>query len=220
MKRSGKKPRRSIFSMNSIRNSGTSSRNTCSTARIARWTYAPQPCSWNKARSRSLNRQPRLQPGKSAAASAKPGWFAWFRPALAVPVFALLLAAIGYQNFVTYPKLIQAANQPQVGPWASVNISTRGATTTVIKARAGEGFGLLVNLPPEDGFASYTADLYNPAEKLDWSGPISAASEGRQIYIPGRDRRAGTYTLVVHGITSAGESKEISRHPIDVQIQK
>ena len=159
-------------------------------------------------------------PAREAVATpAKPGWFAWLRPALAVPVFALLLAAIGYQNFVTYPKLIQAANQPQVGPWASVNISTRGATTTVIKAREGEGFGLLVNLPPEDGFASYTADLYNPAEKLDWSGPISAASEGRQIYIPGGNRRAGTYTLVVHGITSTGESKEISRHPIDVQTQ-
>jgi hypothetical protein len=157
---------------------------------------------------------------EAAMAPAKSGWFAWFRPAFAVPVFALLLTAIGYQNFVTYPKLIQAANQPQVGPWASVNISTRGATTTVIKARPGEGFGLLVNLPPEDGFASYTADLYNPAEKLDWSGPISAASEGRQIYIPGRNRRAGTYTLVVHGITSTGESKELSRHPIDVQIQK
>jgi hypothetical protein len=155
-----------------------------------------------------------------AVARAKPGWFAWFRPAFAVPVLALLLAVIGYQNFVTYPNLIQAENQPQVGPWASVNISTRGAATTVIKAHAGEGFGLLVNLPPEDGFASYTADLYNPAEKLDWSGPISTASEGRQIYVPGRNRRAGTYTLVVHGITSAGESKEISRHPIEVQIQK
>src|ERR1700757_1664055 len=33
-------------------------------------------------------------------AAAKPGWFAWLRPAFAVPVFALLLAVIGYQNFV------------------------------------------------------------------------------------------------------------------------
>jgi hypothetical protein len=157
-----------------------------------------------------------------AAAPAKTGWLAWFRPAFAVPVLALLLAVIGYQNFVTYPNLMQAANQPQVGPWASVNVSTRGGATTVIKAHAGEGFGLLVNVPAEDGFASYTADLYNPAKKLEWSGPISAASgdEGRQIYIPGRNRQPGTYTLVVHGITHAGESKEISRRPIDVQIQK
>jgi len=149
------------------------------------------------------------------------GWFAWFRPAFAVPVLALLLAVIGYQNFVTYPHLMEAANQPQVGPWASVNISTRGTATTTIKTHPGEGFGLLVNLPPEDGFASYTADLYNPAGKLEWSGPIAGptAEEGRQIYVPGGHRQSGTYTLVVKGITAAGENKEISRHPIDVQIQ-
>src|SRR5579864_3409163 len=31
-------------------------------------------------------------------AAAKPGWLAWLRPAFAVPVFALLLVVIGYQN--------------------------------------------------------------------------------------------------------------------------
>jgi len=156
-----------------------------------------------------------------APAPAKPGWFAWLRPAFAVPVLALLLAVIGYQNFVTYPHLMVAANQPQVGPWTSVNVSTRGTATTTIKPHSGEGFGLLVNLPPEDGFASYSADLYNPAGKLEWSGPIAAptAEEGRQIYIPSGHRQSGNYTLVVKGITAAGESKEISRQPIDVQIQ-
>src|ERR1700758_760435 len=60
-------------------------------------------------------------------AKAKPGWFAWLRPAFAVPVFALLLAVIGYQNFIMVPKLTQAANEPRVGPWISVNVSTRGS---------------------------------------------------------------------------------------------
>jgi hypothetical protein len=156
-----------------------------------------------------------------APAPAKAGWLAWFRPAFAVPVLALLLVVVGYQNFVTYPHLMQAANRPQVGPWASVNVSTRGGSATVIKAHPGEGFSLLVNLPPEDGFASYAADLYNPAQKLEWSGriPWAAGEEGRQIYIPGRNRQPGIYTLVVQGITAAGESKEISRHSIEVQIQ-
>src|SRR5215467_10310269 len=39
---------------------------------------------------------------------AKAGWFAWLRPAFAVPALALLLAVIGYQNFVAYPRLIEA----------------------------------------------------------------------------------------------------------------
>jgi hypothetical protein len=56
---------------------------------------------------------------------------------------------------------------------------------------------------------------------LEWSGPIPAAvaGENRQIYIPGRNRLPGTYTLVVLGNDPAGESKELSRHPIDLQIQ-
>lgn len=167
--------------------------------------------------------QPNVQSAlqQPVASLAKPGWWAWLRPAFAVPVMALLLAVIGYQNLVTYPKLTARADQPQIGPWASVNVSTRGAATTAIKAHAGEGFGLIMNLPPEDGFASYRVDLYNPAGNLEWSGPLSStpADEGRQIYIPGRNRLPGTYTLVVLGVTSAGESKEISRHAIDLQIQ-
>lgn len=148
-------------------------------------------------------------------------WFAWFRPAFAVPVLALLLAVIGYQNLVTYPKLTQAATQPQIGPWASLNVSTRGAETKVIKTHAGEGFGVLLNFPPDDGFTAYAVDLYNPAGKLEWSGPISMApvEEARQIYIPGRNRLPGTYAIVVRGINAAGESKELSRQSIDLQIQ-
>ncbi len=156
------------------------------------------------------------------ATPAKAGWRAWFRPAFAIPALALLLAVVGYQNLVTYPHLMQAANQPQAGPWASVNVATRGGAPVVIKARSGEGFDVLVNLPPEDGFARHTADLYNPAQKLEWSGPVSGAgddTERRQIYIPGRNRQAGAYTLVVRGVTAAGESREIGRNTIDLQIQ-
>jgi len=156
-----------------------------------------------------------------AAAAAKPGWLAWLRPAFAVPAFALLLSVIGYQNFVTYPRLVATTNQPQIGPWTSVNISTRGTTANSVRVHKGEGFGVLVNLPPEDGFASYTADLYNPAGKKEWSGQIATASheETRQVYVQGHNLESGTYTLVVNGITQGGETKEISRHPLDVQIQ-
>lgn len=155
------------------------------------------------------------------AAAAKPGWLAWLRPAFAIPVFALLMAVIGYQNLVTYPRLVATANQPETGPWTSVNVSTRGTTANSVKVHKGEGFGVLVNLPPEDGFASYTADLYNPAGKKEWSGQIATASheETRQVYVQGHNLESGTYTLVVNGVTPGGESKEISRHPIDVQIQ-
>jgi len=157
-----------------------------------------------------------------APAAVRPNWLAsLFRPALAVPVLALLLAVVGYQNLITVPHLTAALSEPQIGPWASVNIGTRGTEATVIKVHPGEGFGLLINLTPEEGFASYAADLYNPAQQREWSGSIStpASQEHMQIYIPGRNRPTGAYTLVVRGITAAGESKEVSRHPLDLQIQ-
>src|SRR5271169_2768900 len=34
----------------------------------------------------------------------KPGMFGWLRPAFVLPVMALLLGIIGYQNLVTYPQ--------------------------------------------------------------------------------------------------------------------
>ncbi len=157
---------------------------------------------------------------KLVPSESKAGWLAWLRPAM-VPVFALLLAVIGYQNLVTYPQLMQAANQPQVGPWASVNIATRGETATTIKVPSGEGFSLLLNLPPDRTFVSYVAELYNPAGKLQWSGTISvtSADESRQIYVPARGLQSGTYNFVVRGTSASGESMELGRHPVEVQIQ-
>jgi hypothetical protein len=150
------------------------------------------------------------------------GWFAWLSPAFAVPVLALLLAVIGYQNFVTVPQLKMAVNTPQVLPWASINVSTRGATPTQVSARLGEGFNLLVSIPPESRYTSYRFELYNPAGKLEWSRTIPAASaeDTRSIYVPGANREQGTYTLVVHGINAAGEATELSRSPLELRIQK
>jgi Putative zinc-finger len=165
---------------------------------------------------------PVVNPVPARATAPARGPFAWLRPAFAVPVLALLLTVLAYQNLVTYPHLMAEANQPQVGPWASVVVGTRGSNPTAITTRVGEGFSLLINLPPDNTFASYTADLYNPAGKLEWSGPISTSSadDHRQIYIPGRNREAGTYSLVVRGVSAGGKSEEISRQPVELSIQK
>src|SRR5277367_5732387 len=77
-----------------------------------------------------------------AAAPAKAGWFAWFRPAFAVPVVALLLVVVGYQNLVTR-HLMAAAREPQIGPYASVNVSIRGAVKTSVTVAPGEGLNVL-----------------------------------------------------------------------------
>jgi hypothetical protein len=170
-----------------------------------------------------LSERPAAVPARAPVPVSKTaGWLAWLRPAFAVPVVALLLAVVGYQNFVTVPRLEQAANSPQVLPWASVNVSTRGASPTAVAASPGEGFNLLVRIPPESRYASYKLALYSPAGKLEWSRTIPAASaeETRSIYIPGANRTQGTYELSVQGITAANESSELGRYPVELQIQK
>jgi Putative zinc-finger len=161
----------------------------------------------------------------SASASApppKPGWLAWLRPSLVVPVLAALLVVMGYQNLVTYPQLKQMASSPQILPWASINVSTRGASTTQISPRVGQGFHLLVNIPPDSQYTSYTFNLSSPSGRLEWSRTIPAASsdEARSIYIPGTNQEQGAYTLAVRGSTATNESSDLGRYSIEVQIQK
>jgi hypothetical protein len=158
----------------------------------------------------------------TASIRARPGWLAWLRPAFAAPVMVLLLAVIGYQNLVTYPQLQQALNSPRVLAWASVNVGTWGSGGPVISTRPGEGFLLFVRIPPDGGYSHYVADLYNPAGKVEWSLTIPASSAQDQwpVQVPGANRAAGSYALLVRGVTAAGESKEVGRASFELQIRK
>jgi hypothetical protein len=158
----------------------------------------------------------------TAPIPARPGWLAWLRPAFAAPVMVLLLAVIGFQNLVTYPKMEQVMNSPRVLPWASVNVGTWGSGGQVIPVRPGDGFLLFVRIPPDGGYSHYVADLYDPAGKLEWSLTIPASSGQDQwpVQVPGVNRAAGSYILVVRGVTAAGESKEVGRASFELQVLK
>src|SRR5690348_12241466 len=54
-----------------------------------------------------------------APVPVKPGWMRWLRPALALPILALLMGVILYQNLVTYPSLkgtVAELRTPQILP--------------------------------------------------------------------------------------------------------
>jgi Putative zinc-finger len=155
-----------------------------------------------------------------APVPAKPGWLPWLRP-LIVPVLAALLVVVAYQNLVTYPQLKQLASSPQILPWASINVSTRGTSTIQISPRVGQGFELLVNVPPDSRYASYTFDLSSPSGGLEWSRTIAAVSsdEARSIYVPGANQEQGIYKLAVRGTTARNESSDLGHYSIEVRIQ-
>ena len=152
----------------------------------------------------------------------RPGWLAWLRPAFTLPVMALLLAVVGYQNLVTYPKIEQALNNPQVLQWVPVNIGTFGSDSPAIKILPGRGFLVFARIPPLSGYSQRSVDLYNPGWKLEWSVtlPATASQDQWPVAVPGADRPAGTYTLVVRGITAAGVTEELGRGSFELQIQK
>jgi hypothetical protein len=155
-------------------------------------------------------------------AQVKPGWMRWLRPALVVPVMAMLLTVVAYQNLVTLPQMQQAMNSPQVLTWAPVNVGTFGSDGPVITVHQGHGFLLFVRIPPEGDYLRYAAELYNPSGKVEWSVTIPASSTQDQwpVQVPGANREAGSYSLAVRGVTAAGDSKEVGRASFELQIQK
>jgi len=152
---------------------------------------------------------------------AIPKWMNWFRPTVVAPVMAVVLAAFAYQSFVTVPQMKTALGSPHVLRWTSVNVGTF-SEGNVIKVQAGSGFMLFVRIPPEGNYLHYSADLYNPAGKLEWSLTIPASESQDQwpVQVPAATRPAGTYTLLLHGISSAGESKKVGQASFELQFEK
>jgi Putative zinc-finger len=151
--------------------------------------------------------------------------WAWLRPAL-VGALAVLLAIVGYQNFVTYPKLKQTvalATTPQILPSASlINVNTRGANRPVVEARQGQPFLLFVDIPGEARFTSYVAELQGPGGNSEWSLniPADATKETLSIRVPSDDYSSGMHTLVVRGVGPDASSSEVGRYPFELQFQK
>jgi hypothetical protein len=148
-------------------------------------------------------------------------WFAWLRPAFAVPVFAVLLAVIGYQNLVTVPHLTAAANAPHLLTATSLNLLTYGSNPSPVMVHVGAGFLLNVIVPPTSHYPSYKAYLYNPAGGVELSLAIPSSSEDTwSIEVPAADRQSGTYKLLVKGVNADGQEKEVGSSSFDLQIQK
>lgn len=149
-------------------------------------------------------------------------WFGWLRPAFAAPALALLLAVAGYQNLVTYPKLRAELKQPQVLPAISVNMGTWAGRGTPTIVPAGKGLLLYVRITPDSTYTRYTGELYNPAGKLEgaFTIPATAGPNVWPVTVPAATREAGTYTTVVRGVTSSGETKDLGSASFQLQIQR
>jgi hypothetical protein len=133
------------------------------------------------------------------------GWFAWLRPAFAVPVFAALLLFIGYQNGVTIPNLKQASSGVVVGEGAKsfslLSADSRGEGTSAPKISVGarEDFRLDVDMPGNSS-TGYGCQIQNESGKVLATFAVSAEEAKSTVtrVIRGGSLQPGKYTLVIY----------------------
>jgi hypothetical protein len=159
---------------------------------------------------------------KVAARTA--GWMAWLRPAFAVPVFALLLLVIGYQNFVMIPRLERSAVSS--GQTADL-VSLIGANS---RAEGGKSYQvnrdkpaiLEVDIPTSDNSATYDLRLQDASGRVVYEQRVSAAEAKQTVHliVPAGLRRAGRYTLTVLGEQAGGQGSaaEIEKFVFHVEF--
>ena len=137
------------------------------------------------------------------------GWFGEWKLMIALPAFAVLLLALGYQSFVTVPYWKQEASKatsPRVLPMYSlIKANTRGGDGQVIEGRPGEPIGLYLDVPAEAAYQQYALRLEDPNGKSTMLRTVSFSEAQRPVVVevtPGN--RAGAYQIVVLGLTEQG----------------
>jgi len=152
----------------------------------------------------------------------KKRWSFLWQPAFAMPVFAMLLAVIAYQNFSAIPSLRRAATEPRVLYSNPIHIGTRGDVHTPVQADRREGLSLSLALPQSSTYASCVFELYDPSGKQFWTRNVSRGTGDESLVtlvVPGAGLRPGSYTLAIVGVTPQNERVEIDRRILDVQFE-
>jgi hypothetical protein len=172
-------------------------------------------------KSAAFRSKPAPEPEKKSRFVLQWRTFAW--AALAA---SLLLTA--YQNIVVYPHLrteIAELKAPQILPSLSlVNGNSRGGETSSITVSKAKPFLLMIDIPTQDRFLSYTCSLYSPSGSLAWNVQVSAqeAKDTVSIRVPGVDKVEGSYTLIVRGDAdraSVGPAVDLVHYHFTLNVQ-
>jgi hypothetical protein len=149
-------------------------------------------------------------------------WFAWlWTPAFVVPALAACLLVIAYQNLVIFPRFrngLAELRTPEILPTLSlVGGNSRGGSAPSITVEGAHAFLVLIDIPTQERFSSYTCLLYSPAGSLAWRVQVSAeeAKDTVSIRVPAGRAISGSYTLVVQGNSGAAPAEngsELARY--------
>ena len=134
---------------------------------------------------------------------------ALFRPSIAVPAFAVLLAVIAYQGLVTIPRMESALSKAtaptSIASFSLLGGSSRGDASVPVVTKAGEPFALYVDIPPQPAFTLYTLDVESATGAFEFSLPVSAeqAQKTVEVLVPAGRLNQGDYVVSIRGAESA-----------------
>ncbi len=166
----------------------------------------------------AAKREFKVNPAKPAPVSGSKSRLVSLWPsALVWSALAASLLVIAYQNVIVYPHFkteIAELKAPEILPQVSlVGGNSRGGQVPVGTVGSGQPFLLLVDIPAEDRFSSYTCLLYSPSGSLAWRVEVSPqqAKDTVSIRVPSVGQGSGEYTMTVQG-NMAGSAVDLAHY--------
>jgi hypothetical protein len=157
------------------------------------------------------------------------GWFAWLKPAVAVPAIAALAAVVLFQATVTIPGLKKlGATGATVQVYESsyrLQGTTRSGNTSRVVVDSNESFGLDFDFTPNSSFEHYQGRLLDPTGKAVLTFRLKAEEANKELHlvVPAGLLGSGTYQLVFVGenaaMNSAPGSNEVQRLSFSTEVR-
>lgn len=158
-----------------------------------------------------------------APAPARGGWFAWLRPAFAVPALVALLVIVGYQNLITLPQLKSGGSAAKAQVFNSFSLvaanlrGERGDEGVSVQVLKNETFALNFDFLPTREFDHYLCRLQDETGNALLQTGIPAEKEKQEVHllVPNGLERPGKYHIVIAGDPGAKgnwiKTNEVSR---------
>lgn len=155
---------------------------------------------------REVFRQEECAGAEKARDRARGGWFAWMKPVVAVPAFAVLLLALGYQTLVSVPHWKNLAMQSAVSgvmpTFSLIESNTRGSELPTFRVKPNQVFGLFVEVPVDKAYSFYVLRLEDPAGHATTLSTVSSAEAQKTVVAKVNPwEQSGAYQIVVLGLT-------------------
>lgn len=152
-------------------------------------------------------------------------WFAWLRPAIAVPAMVALLAVIVYQNTAGIPRARNTGGPSETQAYASsfrLQGSVRGTNEpTKVVVGANEPFALDFDFTPSQSGPSYEARVFDASGKTVFTAAIPGNLANREVHlaIPGGVLRPGIFDLSIVDKNDTASSSEAQRFRFTVELR-